>query len=673
MLARNQFVKQRQQGVGLSKQPPNRWQDVIVIVGLGLVVLAGFAIAEWRQTGGQPGAPLDDVYIHFQFARNLATGHGLAFNPDQPTPGSTSPLWVLLLAGFYWLSDMLFLPTRLVSAVAFLLTSVATYALAWRLLNDRGAALLTGILTALSGRLAWTGLSGMETALFALVSILGILRRDVERRGNLPAFGSAVLFGLASVLRPEGYLLFAFALFDQWLELWRQRGKVEPWPWRLAMEGLSVGVYLAFVTPYLIFSYSATGHWLPNTFQVVGGSAGFTPLRYGREYLALILRDHPLLILFLPVGLIGLALRRRGPWLLVLLWTVGLPLVSVWIAPNLRHHGRYTMSLIPLHVLIGVAGLAALSAWWQKRTRGRTLVRRGWVGLAVLTIAVAVPVAIWWADQFAWNVNNINDMQVALGHWVAEHTSPDAILALNDIGAIGYLSQRRVVDVVGLVSPEAIDALRGKAPGWEQDVALCRFLSNRRPDYAILFPKWYPELTRNRQVLTPVHAVRLVRNTISGGEEMVVYQPRWPYVTAPSIAHSLEADLGGLVRLRGFDLSPAGETAPGSEVRLTLYWESLATMETDYKVFVHLSDEAEQIRGQHDAHPVDALAPTSFWQPGDVVRDEHIFVVAPDTSPGEYRLLAGLYDEATMARLPVERGPDAGSDRVLLMRLRVSQ
>jgi hypothetical protein len=270
-------------------------------------------------------------------------------------------------------------------------------------------------------------------------------------------------------------------------------------------------------------------------------------------------------------------------------------------------------------------------------------------------------------------VDNINDMQVALGGWAAERTAFDAVLALNDIGAIGYISQRRVVDVVGLVSPEVIDALHGRAPGWEQDVALCRFLSYRQADYVILFPDWYPELTRNRQVLKPVHAVRLPRNTIAGGEEMVVFQPRWPYVTCPFIAHPLAVDLGGLVRLRGFDLSPGGQIAPGSQMRLTLYWESLAETEIDYKVFVHLSDEAEQIWGQHDAHPVDALAPTSFWQPGDVVRDEHVFVVAPDAPPGEHRLLAGLYDEATMARLLVECGPGTGSDRVLLTRVRVSR
>jgi hypothetical protein len=635
------------------------------------MVLAGFALAEWRQTDGQPGAPLDDVYIHFQFARNLATGHGLAFNPDQPTSGSTSPLWAFLLAGVYRLFGRLLFPAQLLSAVTCLLTSVAVYALAWRLINDRGTALLAGILTAMSGRLAWAGLSGMETSLFTLISLLSILRHDAERHDRRPAFGSAALFGLASLLRPEGYLLFAFALLDRWLGLWSQRQGVASWSRQLTMEAGAVGLYLAFIAPYPIFSYAATGHWLPNTFRTVSGNVSYSPLRYGREYLTLVFRDHPLLSLLLPVGLAALVARRRGPWSLILLWTVGLPLVSALIAPRLRHHGRYTMPLIPLHMLIGVAGLAALIARVRK---GRAnLARQGWSVLAALCLITAVPIAIWWADQFAWNVDNINDMQVALGQWVVENTPPDAILALNDIGAIGYLSQRQVVDVVGLVSPEAIDVLQDRAPGWEQDVALCRFLSYRDPGYAILFPDWYPELTRNRQVLTPLHSVQLARNTIAGDEEMVVYRPHWPYVTDPAVGHPLEADLGGLVRLRGFDLAPGKEVAPGSEVRLTLYWESLATTEADYKVFVHLADEAEQIQGQHDGHPVDALAPTSLWQPGDVVRDEHVFAVSPGAPPGEYRLLAGLYDEARMTRLPVGRGPNAGGDRVLLTRIQVSQ
>ena len=60
------------------------------------IVLYGWQ--ESRATGGQVGFPLDDSWIHLQFARNVATGWGFSYNPGEPTPGSTAPLWTLLLA-----------------------------------------------------------------------------------------------------------------------------------------------------------------------------------------------------------------------------------------------------------------------------------------------------------------------------------------------------------------------------------------------------------------------------------------------------------------------------------------------------------------------------------------------------------------------------------------------
>ena len=42
----------------------------------------------------------DDAYIHLEFARNVAAGHGFAFN-GRVVAGDTAPLWVLLLAGVH--------------------------------------------------------------------------------------------------------------------------------------------------------------------------------------------------------------------------------------------------------------------------------------------------------------------------------------------------------------------------------------------------------------------------------------------------------------------------------------------------------------------------------------------------------------------------------------------
>jgi len=673
----------------LNEARSRRIIDWLVIALAGCLALALFQVWEWARTGGQAGVPLDDAWIHYRFADNLIQGYGFSYNPGEPSPGSTAPLWTLLLAGARLVTGEFLITSKALSALGLLGSGWALYEYAQRRTGRRRLALAAGVLTVWAGRLVWAGMSGMETTLFILLSILAVdcHERDLITGRTRPL--TAVLFGLASQARPEGHLLFALSLADNLWSALRRGAWKKGTVYHLCRQAIGgTVIYLLVNAPYALFAYATTRHLLPNTFLAKATPEFALSLRLLREYVRFMLwEDNPVVGLLLPIGWLVWAVMALKPHnrnnngfssLLVPAWTLLFPLLMAFVTKRLWHNGRYLMPVVPFNFSLALVGLNWLADWtgrkWTKgaiRQTVKTIPHLIWLTGLILTLAASTYQAAQWADQFAWNVDNINDMQVALGHWAAGHTSPGAVLALNDIGAIGYLSQRRVVDVVGLVSPEVIDTLQGKAPGWEQDAALCRFLSYRHPDYAILFPNWYPELARNRQVLTPVHAVRLARNTIAGAEEMVVYRARWPYVTVPSIAHPLEADLGGLVRLRGFDLPLEREIVPGSEVRLTLYWESLATMETDYKVFVHLSDEAEQIRGQHDGHPVDALAPTSFWQPGDVVRDEHVFAIAPDAPPGVYWLLVGLYDEATMARLPIGRGPDAGDDRVLLTRVRV--
>jgi hypothetical protein len=41
-----------------------------------------------------------------------------------------------------------------------------------------------------------------------------------------------------------------------------------------------------------------------------------------------------------------------------------------------------------------------------------------------------------------------------VGSWLAEHTEPDATVALTEVGTIGYFSQRRIIDMAGLVTYE---------------------------------------------------------------------------------------------------------------------------------------------------------------------------------------------------------------------------
>ena len=73
-------------------------------IALSLALALGVFLVRERQLAGGSGFPLDDAWIHFHFARNLAEGHGFVYNPGVHVSGSTAPLWTLLLGGTFALA-----------------------------------------------------------------------------------------------------------------------------------------------------------------------------------------------------------------------------------------------------------------------------------------------------------------------------------------------------------------------------------------------------------------------------------------------------------------------------------------------------------------------------------------------------------------------------------------
>ncbi len=83
---------------------------------------------------------------------------------------------------------------------------------------------------------------------------------------------------------------------------------------------------------------------------------------------------------------------------------------------------------------------------------------------------------------------------------------------------------------------------------------------------------------------------------------------------------------------------------------LGLTWTARSPVERDFKVFLHLLDEQNQIAAQYDAQPCSWQCPTSTWQPGALIQDTGVLDLA-NLPRGRYRLAVGLYDEATGVRL----------------------
>src|SRR5439155_919435 len=112
--------------------------DALVVVAavlpLSLYLLREHAIA------GAVGFPLDDSWIHLQFARNLAEGAGFAYNPGVPVAGSTAPLWTLLLGAAVRVGGARLLVAKLLGVACTLVAALLTRRLALALGAGRAGA-----------------------------------------------------------------------------------------------------------------------------------------------------------------------------------------------------------------------------------------------------------------------------------------------------------------------------------------------------------------------------------------------------------------------------------------------------------------------------------------------------------------------------------------------------
>src|ERR1044072_9733171 len=182
-----------------------RWWWALGIVA-ALLPCAVYLGAALYRLHGRLVLPLDDGWIHLQFARNLAAGEGLSYNPGELVAGSTAPLWTALLS----VAFLLRLPAMTWAKVLGIACHLLMVAGTWRLARELGlrpawAGLAAG-LGATTGVLVWRALSGMEISFFAAVSVWGMALHVRERvdAGRAPL--ALALFRLAGLARPGGWV-----------------------------------------------------------------------------------------------------------------------------------------------------------------------------------------------------------------------------------------------------------------------------------------------------------------------------------------------------------------------------------------------------------------------------------------------------------------------------------
>jgi hypothetical protein len=138
---------------------------------------------------------------------------------------------------------------------------------------------------------------------------------------------------------------------------------------------------------------------------------------------------------------------------------------------------------------------------------------------------------------------------------------------------------------------------------------------------------------------------------------------------APAVSRPMSVTFGSQVALVGYAAQALTSKDKSQSVTLTLYWQALGEMDTDYTVFVHLVDGNGTVRGQHDSAPMNGAYPTTLWRPGEFVTDAHALTLPSDLPPGDYVLEVGLYQAETGQRLAVAgNGDKVALDQVSVAR-----
>lgn len=246
------------------------------VLGAALLVLLAHIARYWFLT--------DDAYISFRYARNLADGDGLVFNPGyERVEGYTNFLWVLMLAGLNvlglrpeWTANVLSITCGLL-----LWVMVARFAFRERRADRPVAfALIAPILLAFTRSYAVWCTSGLETKLFELLVIGATLRAVTEIRlaheGRRSAPISALLFALGTLTRPDALLIAFCVLAMQTMLLWRA-GK-----FRVSRTAVAFFTYVVVVGAHVLWRRWYYDDWVPNTFyaKTGGGSWWYLGVRY---------------------------------------------------------------------------------------------------------------------------------------------------------------------------------------------------------------------------------------------------------------------------------------------------------------------------------------------------------------------------------------------------------
>ncbi|UCG51233.1 MAG: hypothetical protein JSW58_13705, partial [Candidatus Latescibacterota bacterium] len=295
----------------------------------------------------------------------------------------------------------------------------------------------------------WTALS-METAsaVLAIVAVGVVSVRSYRDHRNAWLLGFTL--AAAALLRPESYLLVPVYLAAVVLS------------GRTCERSCVFRTLLLFslmIVPWLAFAKYHIGSFLPNTAGAKSGGMIVDPIVFVKKFLPIakiVGSAEGMPVLAVLGSLVFFGKRSRvfsQSHRLLFLWVLALPIAYVLF--DVQVLSRYMLLTSPFTIVLGFSALEQLVEK-ARAPRVRERLYRWVPGLAALA-AMAVNVFLYAtvviapSKAFSYDLtHNLRDLAL----FVKENSSPGDVVAAADIGYLAFYSERRVLDLGGLVDNE---------------------------------------------------------------------------------------------------------------------------------------------------------------------------------------------------------------------------
>jgi len=491
---------------------PNKNQTYIIYFAIAAlsVLLAVIYLISANSVNGYNGFPLDDPWIHLTFAKNLAEyGSFSYFKNEMSTAGSTSPIYTIILAVGFLITKNEMLLSYTLGIIFLVLAGIWYYRLSsFEFAKENIFAICCTGIFIVDKWMNFVADSGMETTMFIFLLILTAYSYKKRQ-----AIATAVFAGLILWTRPDGTAFLGALVLDY---LWcvylskKDKGiKLFTKPELMKMGGIFAVIILA----YCGMNLKLSGSILPNTFNAkltyyapefrsrsafLEGEVWtyFTSGAYG-----IIMFGFVISVLKLISDTVK---KKYNPNFVFIIFAFALVFIYWYKLPYAHRFGRYLMPIIPFMILVSMGGFREFARLIGSFLKNKQMANGFNFVIILLVLFISITNYFDNKKSYAEECKYINDRQVVAAKWIRDNTKETDIIGTHDVGAIAFYSQRKIVDVAGLVTPELINKLHDK----NYVEYMREYLKKNNVSYLAFLREWYRVVNQTPLFISPEGAAQ---------------------------------------------------------------------------------------------------------------------------------------------------------------------